>query len=115
MDFKTTQSADPHSFARSAWTYGYHIQAAHYIQLAVQLDLVAPDVDYWLIVQEKTPPYLPAVRRLDTELLAEGARQVRRAIDLWDACQALDEWPGFPNLPETVSAPRWANLGEEDD
>lgn len=115
VDYKTAQSADPHSFARSAWTYGYHIQAAHYIQLAVQLDLVANDVDYWLIAQEKTPPYLPAVRRLDTELLAEGARQVRRAIDLWDQCQTLDEWPGFPNTPETVTAPRWATLGGDND
>lgn len=114
VDYKTAQSASPRDFERAAWTFGYHIQAAHYLGLAVALDLVASDAEYWLIVQEKTPPFLPAVYRLDSELLEEGARQVRRAIDLWDRCQTLDDWPGFPSAPQTVTAPRWATTEGDD-
>lgn len=114
VDFKSGQSASPHDFGRAAWSFGYHIQAAHYLRLAVALDLVEPGADYWLIVQEKAPPYLPAVYRLDVALLADGHARVRRAIDLWDRCLELADWPGFPTTPQTITAPAWATTEGED-
>lgn len=114
VDFKTAVSVNPDDFTRSAWSFGYYTQAAHYLRLALSLDLVDDHADYLLIAQEKKAPYLVHVYRLDAELLAAGHEQIRRAIDLWDRCMALDDWPGFPPTITTLSAPKWADLTEGD-
>lgn len=115
VDYKTAGiSVDTASWTRQSWTYGYHIQAAHYLSLAVGLDLVDPDAEFWFIAQEKTAPHLCGVFRLDPDLLAEGHAQVRRAIDLWDRCLTTNEWPGLPTQVQTIRRPRWATTEEED-
>ena len=115
VDYKTTASANPGDFERSAWNFGYHIQAAHYLNLAYALDLVDPGAEYLLVAQEKRPPYLPHVYRISDELLDHGHRDVARAVALWDRCMSLDDWPGLPHEPTTLTPPRWATLTERED
>ncbi len=110
VDYKTTAAADPENFANSSWRFGYHVQAAHYIELAKQLDLVDDDCGYLLIAQEKQAPYLVSVHEFDPALLDHGANQVRAAIDLWDRCLTLDDWPGLTPTIHTLTAPRWAHI-----
>lgn len=109
VDYKTTASANPRDFERSSWNFGYHVQAAHYqYNLARQLDLVDDDCAYVLIAQEKKAPFLPVVYQLDPGLLDYGRERAREAIDLWDRCLTLDEWPGIEPIIHTLSIPRWA-------
>jgi hypothetical protein len=96
VDYKTTAKTSLDGFSRQAYDLGYYLQAAHYHQLAIALDLVDEDSEYLLIAQEKTAPYLVGVHRLDGDLAEQGAREIRRAIDLWDRCMTLDDWPGYP-------------------
>jgi hypothetical protein len=115
VDYKTTAKTSLDGFSRQAYDLGYYLQAAHYHQLAIALDLVDEDSEYLLIAQEKTAPYLVGVHRLDGDLAEQGAREIRRAIDLWDRCMTLDDWPGYPAEVHTITAPRWASTEGEDE
>lgn len=108
VDYKTTRSVDDRPFERSAWDFGYYTQAAHYIRLGQQLDLLDDDVTWLLVAQEKTAPYLVRVFQFDPAYLDYGHEQVRRAFDLWDRCLTTGEWPGYDPSPTTLTAPSWA-------
>lgn len=106
-DYKTCASAHPSKFAKSAADYGYHSQAAWYLDGAQALGL-GDDAAFLFIAQEKTPPYLVSVIELDAEALTLGRSRNRDAIDLYAACVAADTWPGYADDVVLVSLPRWA-------
>lgn len=110
VDYKTTRSVDDHQFARSAWDFGYWTQAAHYIRLGQQLDLLDDDPTWLLVAQEKTAPYLVRVFEFRDEELDFGHAQIRRAFDLWDRCLTTGEWPAYPQTSTILTAPSWADL-----
>lgn len=115
-DYKTTgKTVDEDSWGRVSWNLGYHIQAAQYVRLAVALGVIEPDADFYAIAQEKTPPYLVSVNRFDDELLAAGHAAVAKAVTIWDRCLALGDWPGLPHTIQTISAPRWAQIDDDED
>lgn len=103
FDYKTAASADPDTFARRAVDYGYHRQAAWYLDLA---RLVGLDADgFGFIVQEKEPPYAVACIRLSDEHLILGRRDMRTAIDTYAECLASGLWPGYGDDWQTVELP----------
>ena len=106
-DYKTCSSAHPDKFARSAADYGYHMQAAWYLDGVSALNL-ADDAAFLFIAQEKTPPYLVSVIELDADALAMGRARARQAIDIYAACVDADSWPGYTSDVALVSLPRWA-------
>lgn len=116
VDFKTSGvPVDADSWTKHSWDYGYHIQAACYLDLAVRLDLVDPDAKFIFIAQEKTAPYLVASYTLSDEALEAGAAQVRKALSIWDRCLTLGDWPGLPISTQTISLPRWAATDDTED
>ncbi len=71
LDLKST-SAKPgaRSLRRTVWDYGYHLSAAHYVEVANGLDL---DVQtFALIFVEKVAPYRVTVAEISDVLLDEG-------------------------------------------
>lgn len=111
VDLKTTTSADPAEFVRSAAKYGYFAQASWY-----RAGLVAHGVaNPWMlfVAVEKTPPYPVSVIELDDEALAYGDAMMRRAIDLYAYCMEVDEWPSYGNGVSTISLPRWLSRDAE--
>lgn len=105
-DYKTTLSAEPRHVEKSFWTYGYHQQAAFYIDGIRALDL-ADEVGFVFIFQEKTPPYLITVVEPDQESLAIGRAVNDRAAEVFAECTATDTWPAYTDDIETVSLPEW--------
>lgn len=106
-DYKTAVNAEPGRFARRTMLdLGYHVQAAHYLDMARTLGLVAEDAVFRFVAQEKTEPYLVAVVTVSDAYLALGRRDMRRAIDLWVECNATGAWPGYP--PSIAEPPAWA-------
>lgn len=83
-DLKST-SAKPgeRSLRYVTWDYGYHLSAAHYLEVAQGLGLDAPN--FALIFVTKTAPHLVTVAQVGPERLAEGRdlreRAIRRFID----------------------------------
>lgn len=107
VDYKTAVSADPRKFIRSALDYGYHQQAAWYLDGLRATD-VSDDAAFLFIVQCKSAPYLVSLVQLDPATIELGRRQNRAAIDLFAKCRADNEWPGYGDGIHVLSLPNWA-------
>lgn len=111
-DIKTTRSAEPWSFAGDVARYGYHQQAAWYLDLA--RDLGHPAEAFAFIVVEKDPPHLVEVYDLDAAAIDRGRELNRRALERFRDCTATGLWPGYTARPfTTLSLPRWAHYDQE--
>jgi hypothetical protein len=112
-DYKTTTSADPASFARSVANYGYHQQAAWYLDAADAC--LGEDAAFVFVAQEKTPPYLVTVCELDGPALLAGVTLNRRAMEIYRDCTEAGAWPGYQ--PDDgialISLPSWAAPRED--
>jgi len=113
-DYKTCRAADYDSLSRSMHGYGYHLQAAWYLEAVRALDLAA-DPAFVLLAQEKEPPYLVVVAEPDPYALRVGSRLMRQAIDTFAACVEADHWPGYTDDVLSLSLPAWAARRHEDE
>jgi hypothetical protein len=113
IDYKTTVCAEPGAFARSAATYGYHMQAAWYEQIA--LDLGRHVRGFLFIAQEKTPPYLTSVTELTADAVARGAELNRRALERFRDCTDTNLWPGYGDGITAIDLPRYAYYDQENE
>lgn len=109
VDYKTAASAEPAVFARKAYDFGYHIQAAWYQAGYAALTGVVPT--FLFIVQEKEPPYLVSVVEFDFAAEQAGLADMRRALDVYQACQETGIWPGYGDIVHNISLPGWARRG----
>lgn len=107
VDVKTTKSANPAEFSRSAVNFGYHQQDAWYRDAIIALGL-HDDPSFVFINVEKEPPYLVSVVELEPEAVELGRARNRRAIDIYLECTENDTWPGYPAEITTISLPPWA-------
>ncbi|AOT24390.1 PD-(D/E)XK nuclease-like domain-containing protein [Propionibacterium phage B22] len=115
VDFKTSgQSVELPDWIKHSWQFGYHIQAAAYMDQAISLDLVDEDAIFLHVVQETKPPFLLAIYQVSADQLAEGRRQMRRALDLWDRCLTLDEWPAIPAVIQLSKLPDWVHTTDDE-
>jgi hypothetical protein len=105
-DYKTAPCAAPSAIEKSVHNFGYHQQGAFYLDGVTALGL-ADDAAFLLVVQEKTPPYLVNVVRLDDVALRIGRDLNREAIDKYAECVADDHWPGYSDEVEYISVPPW--------
>lgn len=105
-DYKTAESAHEDKFQRSMDSYGYHMQAAWYLD-GVKALLGADDVSFVFVVQEKNPPYLVNVIEPDPTAVKIGRYLNRKAVELFEQCQRTGKWPGYPANIERVRLPYW--------
>lgn len=107
-DYKTTRAADIESIRKAIANYGYHQQAAWYLDGVHALGL-AEDAAFLFVFQEKTPPYLIQVVELDTAALRIGRERNRQALEIYRDCREAGVWPGYPDddIP-IISLPAWA-------
>lgn len=102
-DVKTTVSAHPGLFARSAAEYGYFDQAAHYGNGL--RTLTGRDFDCYLIPVEKTPPFAVGCYPIGLEDLEAARARVEWALAKIAEAEKTGVWPGYR---ETVlCAPKW--------
>ena len=73
IDVKTTQDSSPEAFKRSAYKYGYHRQAAFY------LDGMDAD-EFWFAVVEKEAPYRTGLYKASDEFLNNGRREIHELL-----------------------------------
>jgi hypothetical protein len=106
VDLKTTPSAAPKHIRKSIVDYGYHQQAAWYLDgmRAVGFE----DPAFLFVFVEKTPPYLVTVVELDDAALREGDYRNAQAMEDWAECKATGEWPGYTNDIVLIGLPQWA-------
>jgi len=113
VDYKTTASANPDDFARSAWGLGYFQQAAWYLDGWEALTGERPRA-FWLVAQAKAAPHLVTVHTFDEDALAHGRRLNRNALRVFARCLETGRWPGYRKAGADadhaflISPPRWA-------
>lgn len=113
VDVKTTESGlDDRSIARTVLSYGYHQQAAHYLDGLASVGLVT--ARFLFVFVTKDPPHLVAVRHLSHAFLELGRARNRRALDRWAYCRETETWPGLPPVVGEIEPPSWATYQEED-
>jgi hypothetical protein len=105
-DYKTTSCASREALERSVASFGYHQQAAWYLDGVTALGL-GNDPAFLFVAQEKTPPYLVNVVELDAVALRIGRDLNRDAMAIYAECAATGRWPGYADDVELVSLPRW--------
>jgi len=91
-DVKTTRDGDPFKFSRACNDYGYHRQAAFYVDGAQLLDL---DVSAFVFATvESKPPYDVVVYAADELMLIAGRMGYKRALYAYAKALETNQWPG---------------------
>jgi len=106
VDLKSTQSAAREAFSRAIWTFGYHIQSAHYLSGAKALGLAFDRFAF--VAVEKTPPFAVALYEMGEFAINDGARELEPLMDRYAQCVATGEWPGYSPDVEVIDLPAWA-------
>jgi hypothetical protein len=108
-DYKTTDAGDLDHLSRALWNYGYAMQGGWYLDGGAAVNLVPDDTRFFLVAQEKEPPYLVSVVEPDAAALRIGRQRNRAAIEIYRDCTAADVWPGHTATDDIplVSLPAW--------
>lgn len=106
VDLKTTDDAAPGAFARTCAKYGYHGQAAYYLDGLLSAGAYA--AQFLFIVVEKAAPYAVAVYVAEEEMLESGRRLVADYLARHAECLESGIWPGYPIEVQSLSLPPWA-------
>lgn len=107
LDVKSTKSAHPDEFARSAFNYNYHVAAAWYLDGYEIATGQRPDSFMFLAI-EKEAPFACAWYFADEGMIAAGRRQYRKALDTYAECLRTGVWPGYPDKLLGLALPAWA-------
>ena len=90
-DIKTTDDASPGEFARSVRKWGYHRQAAYY------MDLVGA-TRFFFIAVEKAAPFAVAIYELDDRTIEAGREANDRDLATLATCIKTDAWPAYSQV-----------------
>lgn len=102
-DLKTCESADDIGFSKSIDSYGYHYQAAFYLDVC---RLSGRDFSQWIFLAvEKEPPFLCVAYNLDPMAIEYGRKLYRRDLQLYRTCSESGNWHGYPEELSCISLP----------
>ena len=101
VDLKTTVDASPKGFAKSVAQWRYHVAQVHYLAGTFAERFV-------FIAVEKFYPYAVGVYELDADAVQFGDYERRNNLQTIADCRAISEWPGYGNIIQPLSLPKWA-------
>lgn len=106
-DLKSTTDCSEDAFKGSAFKYGYHQQAAFYLDTYEWATGKRPD-DFYFIAAEKTPPFAVNVFKASPSFLSRGREAYRAALNIYAECLAANHWPAYPPGIADLDLPVWA-------
>jgi len=107
IDIKTTEDARPEAFAKSCWTYRYHVQSAHY-STGFACEFGSKPDGFLFVAVEKTPPYAVAIYRASDAMIRQGQNEAERDLAVYQECTQRDIWPAYPECLCDIDLPVWA-------
>lgn len=111
VDLKTISDLTLESAMRSIASYGYHRQAAHYVD---GLRAAGYEVeDFVFAFVSSSYPFIAAAYVLDDETMSQGADEVAELRDRFAECKKRGEWPAFGEWLQLISLPTWAKRSSE--
>lgn len=109
IDPKTTRAAlTAADLSRTIATFGYHRQAAHYLDALAALGVC--DAQWWFIFASKLAPFEACWVRLSQSALIAGANEMENAKAIYASCTQANVWPSAQTaglLPVELDLPRW--------
>ena len=98
IDLKSCQDSSPRAFKNAVYNFGWHIQAAFYLDLlshvSKYLGLPAFETFYFMAVEKKNP-YACQVYELSPQMLSDGRAQYCKALKMWHHYLETNEAMGF--------------------
>lgn len=110
-DVKTTRNIEPKAWAADSFKFGYHVQAAFYIDgLAKALGISPGEIAFTDIAIEKNTIRPDVVcYEVPRELVAYGRKQYQGWLEQYAECEASGEWPGIAERGFMMTeVPAWA-------
>lgn len=92
-DLKTCSDASPGAFSRAIAIYGYHAQAAWYLDVAHACGLAINR--FVILAVETKPPWVVTVYEIDAESIEIGRRENARGLARILEAQRTGAWPGY--------------------
>lgn len=114
VDLKSCRDARASEFARSVWSYRYHVQNALYCDVWRWLYAESAP-PFWFVAFESARPHTVACYTLDDDAIAEGRRAYRRDLNTYAECLASDCWPKYEPESHVLSLPAYAIRQIEDE
>lgn len=108
VDVKTCMDASLEEFSKSILNYGYHTQAAYYLDIWNDSHEHDQRECFIFIAVEKEPPYLVSVYNLDARAIEAGRRLNHQRLMSYMDCKESGVWPGYPLTVQNIDLPRWA-------
>jgi len=102
MDFKTANSAAPGPWQNAVHEYGYHVQAALYLD-AYTAATGEDRTDWFFIIQENYVPWELGKRFLSSEFVTLGRMRYMDALARYAKCLATNQWPSYDTDPMGLS------------
>jgi hypothetical protein len=93
VDYKTTKDARTRQFSNSVVYDKYYISAALYRIVGKAIDNIW--YDYIFLAQEKEPPYAIRAYNCPSELIIQGEKEIREALEVYEKCLETDKWPSY--------------------
>ena len=116
VDVKSTEDASPEGFQKSIAKYGYHVQAAWYLDGFKAATGTAPKA-FVFAAFEKKRPYATAFYYADEAMIELGRILYRERLNAYAECLKRNSWPGYPQQLQPIGLPAWvlkaANDNEE--
>lgn len=105
FDLKTT--SDLTKFERDSWQYGYHRQAAWYLDGFCE-GTKRRFTKFKFVVVEKSSPADFAIFTCSEEFIAAGREENARNLALYQRCTETGTWPGYaPTVDCVLTLPMW--------
>lgn len=108
VDGKTGEDMSPAGFAKYAWNWDLHIQAAFYSDVFQSLHGTDVPPTFVWAAQEKDAPYATAYYSAASDFIDYGRKLYRRALNTYAACAASGVWPGYAQTVQQLELPGWA-------
>lgn len=103
IDIKTTEDASEAAFSKTCANLMYHLQAAHYLDMA--------DANRFVFVAiERSAPYAVNVIELDSAWIEVGKSLREKAIQILHECSVLDQWPAYSTETKILAMPKWVAI-----
>lgn len=112
VDVKTTGDASYKSFQKDVLNYGYHIQAAMYLEAATTV--LGQTFDTFIIIAvEKEAPFAVQCFQFNEDTLREGQMLYYAALKALKKCRDSGEYPAYGNELTPIGLPSYGFKGEE--
>lgn len=105
-DIKTCEDARPSAAASAIAAYQYDLSAALYLDVFSSA-LKKPVVNFMWVFIEKKPPYGIRCYLANSDVLHNGRRQYKKALNEYVVSKDFNHWPSYKEDIEDINLPNW--------